>query len=99
MAVYDPALMLQSGADGSLSLVAVVYVVVKTVLAIALWGAAAIGFLRTRLNIVERLFAFVAASFLVAAAPWTDYVGFALSVVSIAWQFWQARRPEAATAS
>ncbi|HEY5365034.1 MAG TPA: TRAP transporter permease, partial [Casimicrobiaceae bacterium] len=52
MAVYDPALMLQSDASGHLSLLAVVYVVFKTVVAIGLWGAASIGFLRARINVL-----------------------------------------------
>jgi TRAP transporter 4TM/12TM fusion protein len=98
MAVYDPALMLQPGVDGHLSPVAVVYVVFKAVVALALWGAAAIGFLRTRLNPVERLFAFGAAAFLVAAASWTDYVGFALSSLFVAWMFWRTRPAHTATA-
>jgi TRAP transporter 4TM/12TM fusion protein len=95
MAVYDPALMLQPAADGSLSLVAVVYVVVKTVIAIGLWGAASIGFLRARINWAERIFAFAAASFLVAAAPWTDDVGFAMSALFVAWHFMRTRAPKA----
>ncbi|HVO90497.1 MAG TPA: TRAP transporter permease [Casimicrobiaceae bacterium] len=90
MAVYDPALMLQAGPDG-LGIAAVAYVVCKTVLAIGLWGAAAIGYLRAPLNWIERLFAFAAASFLVAAAPWTDDVGFAASAVFVAWHWWRTR--------
>jgi len=50
MAVYDPALMLQPAPDGHLDLVSVVYVVVKTIIAIGLWGGAAIGYLRGPLN-------------------------------------------------
>src|SRR5690349_11695206 len=69
MAVYDPALMLQpTTAGASVDWLAVVYVVGKTVLAIGLWGAAAIGYLRGRINVVERVIAFAAAAFLVAAA-------------------------------
>ena len=41
MAVYDPALMLQGG-----TLLDTAYVVFKAVIAIALWGAASIGYLR-----------------------------------------------------
>ncbi|HBG17889.1 MAG TPA: C4-dicarboxylate ABC transporter, partial [Desulfobulbaceae bacterium] len=42
MAVYDPALMLQ----GDPGLPAIFYIVGKALLAITLWGAAAIGYLR-----------------------------------------------------
>ncbi|MEO8847471.1 MAG: TRAP transporter large permease subunit, partial [Casimicrobiaceae bacterium] len=92
MAVYDPALMLQSGASGQLSLAAVVYVIFKAIVAIGLWGAVSIGFLRTKINVFERLFAFVAASFLVVAASWTDDVGFAMSALFIAWHLLRTRR-------
>ena len=92
MAVYDPALMLQpTSAGGSVEWLAVVYVVGKTVLAIGLWGAAAIGYLRGRINALERIVAFGAAAFLVAAAPWTDDVGFAASAAFVAWHFWRTR--------
>ncbi|MGN6702247.1 MAG: TRAP transporter permease, partial [Burkholderiaceae bacterium] len=88
MAVYDPALMLQ----GDWTIVAVVYVVFKTLLAIGLWGGAAVGFLFAPLNLVQRLFAFVAAAMLVAAVPLTDQIGFAMSALFIAWHLMQKRR-------
>jgi TRAP-type uncharacterized transport system fused permease subunit len=93
MAVYDPALMLQPeiGAS-SVSLVAVAYVVAKTVLAIGLWGGAAVGyFLRGRLNWVERIVAFASAALLVAAIPWTDQAGFVASGLFIVWHLWRSR--------
>jgi TRAP transporter 4TM/12TM fusion protein len=93
MAVYDPALMLQpdSGTSG-LSAVAVVYVVVKAILAIGLWGGAAVGyFLRGPLAWPERIVAFVAAALLVAAVPWTDQVGFIASILFILWHLWRSR--------
>ncbi|HET8830981.1 MAG TPA: TRAP transporter permease [Casimicrobiaceae bacterium] len=93
MAVYDPALMLQpeAGATG-VSIVAAAYVIVKTIIAIGLWGGAAVGyFLRGSLNWPERIAAFVAASLLVAAAPWTDNVGFVASALFIAWHWWRTR--------
>ncbi len=99
MAVYDPALMLQSDADGHLSLVAVAYVVFKTVVAIGLWGAASIGYLKTRINVVERVFAFVAASFLVAAAPWTDEVGYVMTSLFVIWHLVRTRRGAASAAA
>jgi TRAP transporter 4TM/12TM fusion protein len=99
MAVYDPALMLQPDKSGSLSLLAVVYIVFKAVVAIGLWGGAAVGYLRAPLNVAERIFAFAAASFLVAAAAWTDQVGFAMSAAFIAWHFWRSRRVPATVAN
>jgi TRAP transporter 4TM/12TM fusion protein len=92
MAVYDPALMLQptNGATG-IDWLAALYVIGKAVLAIGLWGGAAIGFLRGRLNAFERVIAFASAAFLVAAAPWTDNVGFAASAVFIAWHLLRTR--------
>jgi TRAP transporter 4TM/12TM fusion protein len=92
MAVYDPALMLQTAKAGqSLSILAVLYVVFKTVVAIGLWGAAAVGHLRARLNWPERIVAFAAAALLVAAVPWTDQAGFAASAAFIAWHVWRSR--------
>ena len=95
MAVYDPALMLQTRTGEGLDLVAVVYVIGKTVLAIGLWGGASIGYLRGRLNWTERVIAFAVASLLVAAVPWTDEAGFAASAAFIAWHFYRTRRSPA----
>ncbi len=86
MAVYDPALMLQGG-----GLAAVAYVIFKTIVAIVLWGGAAIGFWVAPLNAFERIYAFVAACFLVSAAPWTDEVGFALTALLIVWHYLRTR--------
>jgi TRAP transporter 4TM/12TM fusion protein len=93
MAVYDPALMLQPeiGATG-VSVIAAVYVIAKTVLAIGLWGGAAVGyFLRGPLGWMERFVAFAAASLLVAAIAWTDQAGFVASALFIAWHLWRTR--------
>jgi TRAP transporter 4TM/12TM fusion protein len=91
MAVYDPALMLQPDPTGQLSLLAVVYIVFKAVVAIGLWGGAAVGFLRGPLNAAERLFAFAAAALLVAALPLTDELGFAASAAFLAWHWLHTR--------
>jgi TRAP-type uncharacterized transport system fused permease subunit len=87
MAVYDNALMLQ----GDPSVTAVIYIVAKAVLAIALWGAAAIGHLRAPLAPWERLFAAAAAFMLVAAIPLTDEIGFAMCAAFAAWHFLRTR--------
>jgi TRAP transporter 4TM/12TM fusion protein len=93
MAIYDPALMLQPPAGGgSLSAVAAIYVIAKAIFAIGLWGGAAIGyFLRGPLAWPERVVAFVAASLLVAAVPWTDQAGFVASALFILWHLWRSR--------
>ena len=88
MAVYDHALMLQ----GDWTLPAVTYIVFKALIAIALWGAAAIGHLQGPLNWAERIFAAAAAFMLVAAIPLTDEIGFAMSVVFVTWHLIRSRR-------
>ncbi|MEZ5661978.1 MAG: TRAP transporter permease [Burkholderiaceae bacterium] len=93
MAVYSPALMLQSG-----DWVDTAWVVFKTVLAIGMWGAGAIGFLFAPLNWVERLFAIVAASFLVVALPVTDELGLVAIALFVAWHVWRNRRQAAPAA-
>jgi TRAP transporter 4TM/12TM fusion protein len=91
MAVYDPSLMLQA-TPGAHLLIAAPYVIVKTIIAIGLWGGAAIGyFLRGPLGWPERIIAFAAASFLVAAPSWTDQVGFLASALFVAWHLWRTR--------
>lgn len=92
MAVYDPALMLQPGADGVMSWAAAAYVIFKAIVAIALWGATAVGYLGRPLRVTERLWAAAAASLLVAALPATDEIGFAAAAAFIAWNTWQTRR-------
>jgi TRAP transporter 4TM/12TM fusion protein len=92
MAVYAPALMLQGG-----DWMDTTYVVFKALLAIAMWGAGAIGFLVGRLNWFERVFAIVAASFLVFALPLTDEIGFAAVAVFVLWHLWRVRQLPGAT--
>lgn len=92
MAVYDPALMLQ----GDPSVVAVAYIVFKAVLAILLWGAAAIGHWRADLNPAERVVAAAGAFLLVAAIPLTDELGFATATVFVAWHWLRTRKLHAA---
>ena len=86
MAVYDPSLMLQTG-----TLLDTAYVVFKAIIAILLWGAASIGYLRAPLNWAERIFATVAAFLLVVAIPWTDEVGFGLCAAFVAWHLFRTR--------
>jgi TRAP transporter 4TM/12TM fusion protein len=93
MAVYSPALMLQGD-----SLLATAYVVFKALVAIGLWGAAAIGYLFAPLRAWERVFAFVAASFLVAALPLTDEIGLGGALLFLGWHVWRTRAATAHTA-
>jgi TRAP-type uncharacterized transport system fused permease subunit len=86
MAVYDPSLMLQGG-----NLVDTAYVAFKAIVAIALWGGAAVGYLRGPLGWPERIVAMGAAGLLVAAVPLTDEIGFAVSVLFVVWHGYRAR--------
>ncbi len=86
MAVYAPALMLQGGTWFDTG-----YVVVKTIIAILLWGGTAIGYWLAPLNWFERIWAFVAAAFLVAAVPLTDEIGFALAIALAVWHCCKVR--------
>ncbi|MER8436722.1 TRAP transporter permease [Mesorhizobium sp. M1312] len=95
MAVYTPALMLQDPGPIAAQFgypVEVAYIVLKACMGIALWGAAAVGFLARRMVLWERLVAFAAGALLVAALPVTDEAGWALSFVWIGWHCWRARQ-------
>jgi TRAP transporter 4TM/12TM fusion protein len=86
MAVYSPALMLQSG-----DWLDTTWIVFKALVAIAMWGAGAIGFLITPLNLVERVVAILAASLLVVALPFTDELGLGMIALFIGWHVWRSR--------
>ncbi len=90
MAVYSPALMLQTGDVWD-----TVWIVFKALVAIAMWGAGAIGFLVAPLAWWERVWAIVAASFLVVALPLTDEIGLAAVAVLVIWHVWRSRRSAA----
>ncbi|HSN20539.1 MAG TPA: TRAP transporter permease, partial [Usitatibacter sp.] len=94
MAVYDPSLMLQGGHWYN-----TLYMVFKAVVAICLWGATAIGYLRAPLNWAERAVSGAAALLLVVAIPLTDEIGFALGFMVVAYQFFKARRLATAPAA
>ena len=74
----------------------VVYIVMKALIAIGLWGAASIGHFQHRLAWWERLFAMGAAFSLVAALPATDEIGFALTAMFIGQHWWRHRVPAGA---
>ena len=84
MAVYTPALMLQDGGPlaGAIGYVpAVLYIVAKVVLAIALWGVAVIGWAGAPLTVPLRALAIAGTVALIAAFPALDALGFALAGV------------------
>ena len=86
MAVYTPALMMQEA-----SFMAVVYITTKALIAIGLWGVAAIGHWRASLTWHERLLAFAAGASLIIALPLTDEVGFLLGAWVVGWHLWRTR--------
>jgi len=88
MAVYAPELMLQGDAGWG----ATAYVTLKALVAICLWGGAAVGYLRAPLSALERVLAALAACLLVAAVPLTDEAGFVLGIALIAFNVWRGRR-------
>jgi len=102
MAVYAPILMLQDGgpyAEAFGFWGGAFFVFVKAALAVMLWGAAAIGYLRGRLGLLERAFATVAAFTLVASIPLTDEIGLLLAALFFGWRWRAGRRTEAGTAA
>lgn len=94
MAVYAPALLLQTDDP-----VAVAYIVVKALLAMMVWGAAVIGFFMVRLNWAERIWAAAAAGMFITALPITDEVGFAMTLALFGWQWLKLRRTATADAT
>lgn len=88
MAVYSPALMLQNYDHFG----EVVFIVIKTVLAIVLWGAGATGFLLSPLNILERIYVVVAAALLVWANPLSDQIGAFAMALFFVWHWLRTRR-------
>lgn len=95
MAIYSPELMLQAdnvtGGTGAF-VVAVVYVLVKAVLAIGLWGGSVIGWAGQPLPLWMRAVGVVAAVNLLAAYTVSDVIGFALGIGLIAMIILRNRR-------
>ncbi|WP_426157099.1 TRAP transporter permease [Pseudomonas sp. TSRC2-2] len=93
MAVYNPALMLQGD-----NLWATAYMLIKTLLAVGLWGMASTGFLQMKMLIWERVLSLVAGALLIVALPVTDELGFALGILVIVQHVWRSRRARTACA-
>ncbi|MBR0733668.1 TRAP transporter permease [Bradyrhizobium japonicum] len=93
--VYSPALMLQAGDPMAAKLGfygAVALASLKALVAIALFGMVAIGFLFTRLTLIERVVALGAALCLLGDFAFSDTAGFVLSATLVLWQ-WRQRPP------
>ncbi|TBV04356.1 TRAP transporter permease [Phytopseudomonas dryadis] len=93
MAVYDPALMMQGD-----SWTATIYMVIKAMFAVGLWGIAVVGYYSAPMAWWERLVAFIAGFSLVLAMPWTDEAGYAIGILLIAQHVWRVRRRTLAAA-
>ena len=94
MAVYSPALMLQTG-----DWIDTAWIIFKALVAIGMWGAGAVGFLFGRLNVIERVVAISAASLLVVALPLTDEAGLLAVAIFVGWHVWRLRAQSATTRS
>ena len=88
MAVYAPELMLQ----GDPSIMAVVYIIFKACIAIALWGMFASAYWRGHMGWIERLTALAAACMLVVALPITDELGLGIAAALLAQHAWRHRQ-------
>ncbi|HDS1734252.1 TRAP transporter permease [Pseudomonas sp. BP8] len=93
MAVYNPALMLQSD-----NLWMTAYMVIKTILAVGLWGVASTGYLQQKMAIWERLLSLGAGALLIVALPLTDEIGFVLGLLVLLQHVWRSRHARTANA-
>ncbi|MDI5875418.1 TRAP transporter permease [Shewanella xiamenensis] len=87
MAVYDPALMLQSD-----SWLATIYVLIKVTVAIGIWGVVFTGYLLQKLYWWERVIGFLAGASLILATPLSDEIGFGLALLFIVQHSLRARK-------
>jgi TRAP transporter 4TM/12TM fusion protein len=100
--VYSPALMLQNGDPMAAQLGfygAVVFATFKALVAIGLFGMVAIGFLFTRMTLLERIVAFIAALCLLGEFRFSDTAGFILAIACVLWQVRQRSRAAVAAAA
>jgi TRAP-type uncharacterized transport system fused permease subunit len=99
--VYSPALMLQAGDPIAAQLGfygAVALATFKALVAIGLFGMVAIGFLFTRLTLIELAIALVAALCLLGDFRFSDTAGFTLAAAALIWQWRQRTRNAVAVA-
>ncbi|GAA3538749.1 TRAP transporter permease [Zobellella aerophila] len=88
MAVYTPELMLQ----GDAGLAPTLFVIMKALLAVSLWGMGAIGYWLSPQAWWERLLMIAAAALLVFSLPMTDELGLSLSALLLGRHWLQHRR-------
>jgi len=69
---------------------AVAYDFFKALVAIALFGMVAIGFLFTRMTVIERIVSFAAALMLLGEFTYSDELGYVLAAAIFFWQ-WRKR--------
>lgn len=94
IAVYSPALMLQPGDPMEPVLGfygAVAYALLKAIVAIGMLGMVSIGFLFTRMTVIERVVAFAATVCLLGEFRYSDAVGLVIAAIVVAWQFQKKR--------
>ncbi|KJC58037.1 C4-dicarboxylate ABC transporter [Bradyrhizobium sp. LTSPM299] len=99
--VYSPALMLQANDPMAVQLGfygAVALATFKALVAIGLFGVVAIGFLFTRLSLVEIIVAFAGALCLLGDFQFSDTAGFMLAALLVLWQ-WRQRSRDAVAAA
>jgi TRAP transporter 4TM/12TM fusion protein len=99
--VYSPALMLQAGDPMAAKFGfagAVALATFKALVAIGLFGVIAIGFLFTRLALWEFGVALAAALCLLGDFPYSDTLGFLLTLALVVWQWRQRPRDAVAGA-
>ncbi|WGS20041.1 MULTISPECIES: TRAP transporter permease [unclassified Bradyrhizobium] len=99
--VYSPALMLQTNDPMVAQLGfygAVALATLKALVAIALFGVVAIGFLFTRLTLIELAVALAGALCLLGDFPFSDTAGFTLAAALVLWQWRQRSRNAVAAA-
>lgn len=99
MAVYTPSLMLQDGgaiAEAYGYPVEVAYVLLKTVMGVALWGIAVVGYFLARTTLPERALAMAAGVSLILSLPMSDAAGFVLALVFLALHVLRVRRSRVA---
>jgi len=88
MFVYSPVLLMQN-----VTVTSLVVVVVTGLLGIVCLGAAAEGYMRTNMTMVERIMAFVAAILMVNPGQMTDLIGIGLMIAVVVIQTMKLKSP------
>lgn len=105
--VYNPAMLMidTTGVATNATefarpeIMAIVIIVFTSVIGILALGAAAEGYYRTHLNMIERIILGAGALLMIVPEGFTDVIGLAIVVVVAGWNFIKGRKEEAATAN